>query len=333
MCYLAYGLEVCRERGSMAEYRRFIAYVYEYQNGKKGNGKGFIKVESRDGICRMQYKLLGVCADTAVPAKIYGYVRKEGSCEGILLGECDLSGGNIQFEQETKTQNMGGSPYSLEQLSGLIIVSESGIFYGSGWDDKPVLFQKILLPKEEIMQADAKEIPEESHSEREKEDEVKTEEIEQDEKPEMAEEEENLEESHESHMEKQGQEFQEKVQDSQVSEQSVEQSQEPVIFPDNTFCDCRKITPSDFKMLSRRDQGLLYNNFLRHGFSKHGSVILARREEDDRYILGVPGYYERQEVLMANMFGFPYFKETGGDRNKAQRFGYWYRFIEHPNME
>ena len=35
---------VYKERGIMAGYRRFIAYVYEYPDGKKGNGKGFIKV-------------------------------------------------------------------------------------------------------------------------------------------------------------------------------------------------------------------------------------------------------------------------------------------------
>lgn len=69
----------------MAGYRRFIAYVYEYPDGKKGNGKGFIKVESRDGICRMQYRLSGVCSSVPVPAKIYGYVREKQSCKGFYL--------------------------------------------------------------------------------------------------------------------------------------------------------------------------------------------------------------------------------------------------------
>lgn len=48
---------------------------------------------------------------------------------------------------------------------------------------------------------------------------------------------------------------------------------------------------------------------------------------------GIPGFYERQEALMANMFGFPYFKETGGSSRQKQRFGYWYRFIEKPKLE
>lgn len=311
----------------MAGYRRFIAYVYEYQDEKKGNGKGFIKVESRDGICRMQYKLSGVCADTDVPAKIYGYIRREESCEGVLLGECNLAGGNIQFEQEMTSQNIGGSLYSLENLCGLIILTDSGIMYGSGWDDKPIRLGEILLTKEAMRKEEEEEIAVEPVLEDE---EMETAETEQAVQQEIIEEEENLE---ERAMENQEENFQEELPEPQMAEQSVEKSEEPAVFRDHAFCDCRKINPGDFKMLNRKDQGILYNNFLRHGFSRHGFVILARREEDDQYILGVPGYYERQEALMANMFGFPYFKEAGRDRNGTQGFGYWYRFIERPNLE
>ena len=311
----------------MAGYRRFIAYVYEYQDEKKGNGKGFIKVESRDGMCRMQYKLSGVCADTDVPAKIYGYIRREESCEGVLLGECNLAGGNIQFEQEMTSQNIGGSLYSLENLCGLIILTDSGIMYGSGWDDKPIRLREILLPKEAMRQEEEEEIAVEPVLEDE---EMETAETEQAVQQEIIEEEENLE---ERAIENQEENFQEELPEPQMAEQSVEKSEEPAVFRDHAFCDCRKINPGDFKMLNRKDQGLLYNNFLRHGFSRHGFVILARREEDDQYILGIPGYYERQEALMANMFGFPYFKEAGRDRNGTQGFGYWYRFIERPNLE
>lgn len=311
----------------MAGYRRFIAYVYEYQDEKKGNGKGFIKVESRDGICRMQYKLSGVCADTDVPAKIYGYIRREESCEGVLLGECNLAGGNIQFEQEMTSQNIGGSLYSLENLCGLIILTDSGIMYGSGWDDKPIRLEEILLPKEAMRKEEEEEIAVEPVLEDE---EMETAETEQAVQQEIIEEEENLE---ERAIENQEENFQEELPEPQMAEQSVEKSEEPAVFRDHAFCDCRKINPGDFKMLNRKDQGLLYNNFLRHGFSRHGFVILARREEDDQYILGIPGYYERQEALMANMFGFPYFKEAGRDRNGTQGFGYWYRFIERPNLE
>ena len=43
----------------MSEYRHFIAYMYEYEDGKKTKNAGFVKVNMRNGICRMQLKIRG----------------------------------------------------------------------------------------------------------------------------------------------------------------------------------------------------------------------------------------------------------------------------------
>lgn len=348
----------------MVGYRRFIAYVYEYPDGKKGNGKGFIKVESRDGICRMQYRLSGVCSSVPVPAKIYGYVREKQSCKGILLGSCDLAGDSIRFEQEMSSEHMGDSGYALEDLCGLIVQTDSGIFYGSGWDDKPIRLHEIHIPEEGKMQA-----AEQENTQKEEERDVMLQEeiekrniepgeeiVEQTEleAEENAREEVGIvlkdvqpEEGEQGEI-KEVEEMEPQPRTSIIEETLIQEPtekiaqeepsmpvrrQEEVFFCDNSFSDCRKLTREDFALLDRKDQGLLYNNFLRHGYGKYGYVILARREEDGAYILGIPGFYERQEALMANMFGFPYFKETGGSSRQKQRFGYWYRFIEKPKLE
>lgn len=96
---------------------------------------------------------------------------------------------------------------------------------------------------------------------------------------------------------------------------------------DGGILDCRKIMPYDFRRLGIREQGLLNNPFLRHGLNHYGHLLLGRREEDGRWILGVPGCYEKQEGMMAGMFGFPFFREcrTSG---QSRRFGYWYRMID-----
>lgn len=344
-----------KERGIMAGYRRFIAYVYEYPDGKKGNGKGFIKVESRDGTCRMQYRLAGVCSGIPMPTKIYGYVRENQACKGILLGTCDLAGDSIRFEQEMSSEHMGDSSYSLEDLCGLILRTDSGIFYGSGWDDKPVQLQEMILPEEGRMQAAEQEIilkeeekvvvlpeeivAEETESEIQRETRLMAEEdVIRTIQPEQREAEEIKEEGKQRPIPAMPATEETPVREA-VEESTQERpfmpdmEQEEVVFCDNSFSNCRKLTREDFGLLNRKDQGLLYNNFLRHGYGKFGYVILARREEDGAYILGIPGFYERQEALMANMFGFPYFKETGGNSRQNQQFGYWYRFIEKPNVE
>ena len=45
-------------------------------------------------------------------------------------------------------------------------------------------------------------------------------------------------------------------------------------------------------------------------------------------VLGIPGAYDQQERFMANMFGFPYFKESGYIQIPEGKGGYWYRLID-----
>lgn len=134
------------EKENLAGYRRFVAYVYEYPDGKKGNGKGFIKVEARDGKCRMNYRVSGIYGKEEAPCKIYGFVRKDDGCEGIYLGECDLAGDIVQFQTEVPDQGLGGTSYGLNDLSGLIMLTRDGTMYGTGWDDRPVRLEEIRLP-------------------------------------------------------------------------------------------------------------------------------------------------------------------------------------------
>ena len=80
-------------RKQLAVYRRFVAYVYEYPDGKKGNGKGFIKVEARDGVCRMHFRLSGIYGKETLPCKIccFGAGVPESGNVGVIL---NLTGKN-----------------------------------------------------------------------------------------------------------------------------------------------------------------------------------------------------------------------------------------------
>ena len=406
-----------QERRYMSGYRRFIAYVYEYEAGKKGESRGFIKVEAKDSVCRMNYKLTGIYGQEAVPAKIYAYVRENGECIAFLLGTCDLSGMRVEFETEMPENNIGGSGHALGDLCGLILQADSGEVYGSIWEEQPVALHEIRFPKacqenkskkealalEEALEAEkvsgmqAAEVLEQAQEEKnvsEQEDrqiqgvpkEENTGEREEQERlsRERWEEEREKEESESVGREQEAESFPEKrVEDQREAEEVSEtvrweeeeniseagmvreekrmpdkelerereipgaimsgeeereweqREKEPLLRGKTSFCDngitqCRRISPGDFRLLNRKDRGLLTNRFLRHGFSRYGHLLIGKREEDGKYILGVPGIYESQEALMAGMFGFPYFKETGGQNSHSRHFGYWYRIIEKP---
>ena len=68
----------------MQTYRRFVSYVYQYENGKKAGNRGFIKVEARGNTCSMQIALKGVCRDASGSCKIYGFKREDGLLKGSL---------------------------------------------------------------------------------------------------------------------------------------------------------------------------------------------------------------------------------------------------------
>ena len=60
----------------MTGYRRFIAYVYEYQKGKKGRNCGFIRVEAREKRCRTGVRLNCPGLLPGALCEIFGFVRR-----------------------------------------------------------------------------------------------------------------------------------------------------------------------------------------------------------------------------------------------------------------
>ena len=106
---------------------------------------------------------------------------------------------------------------------------------------------------------------------------------------------------------------------------------------DGEFEQCAKIGLLDYNQLNPCDQGLLNNNFLRYGWRRYKHALIGKDTKRNCYILGVPGTYNRQEALMAGMFGFPYFKEAKCETTEMSaqevqgHFGYWYRSINPPD--
>ena len=536
----------------MSGYRRFIAYVYEYQQGRKGAGKGFIKVEAKNGVCRIWYKLAGIFGKGEGTAEVIGYVREGDRFRGVRLGRWTSAGSSAEFEQELDEENLNGSGYSLNELCGLLLLTDMGEVYGSGWDDRPLNPGEIQLPRqeeegrsvrqempereqenadraqEEIRQE--REMPErdqtmpqqnremriehpgqnqaalqrdqpvpeweqsmpgsesgfrsepqagteqgfrsepetgtergfqsepetgieqgfrsepqtgteqgfqpepETRSERgfqpepetgaeqgfQSEPETETEQRFQPEPETGAEQrfqsdaqrrpEQGFQSVPEtrrviprqgptiprgsqnapgqnpfltgpeqsfqsmpgqqrntvSERETAGRTAEEREQEIREIEEEEMEAAPPIemnepeqstlpgpedageerlrgqsaacaqrqmpLFGDEETVRYMQIQMKDLCCLGRRDRGLANNNFLRRGASRYGYLLLGQRKADGTFFLGVPGVYERQECLMANLSGFPYFREACRCGRNQGRFGYWYRFLDTPNL-
>lgn len=328
----------------MAEYRRFVAYVYEYHKGKKANNCGFIKVEAKEGHCRMEVHLQcpGLAPD--IVCDIYGFVRKDDMLNGIWIGSCNTRENMVECTAETDENHIGGLDISLRDLAGVIIETESGAFFGTEWDDeaiKPENFKKFQA-SEESAEENKNEM---NFSEEEKEEEETTEEqfLEKEIPPadiiqeEREREKSPLEEAFvkaasEEAIQRDVPKMDEEVRREREAWQKKNWPGEACeLFDDGEIVRCWKIQPQDFVHFHKRDWILRNNRFLLYGYYNFGHILLCRKA-DGGYLLGVPGGYDQQERFMAGMFGFPCFKESRSIKLKKGRGGYWYRSINAPDF-
>ena len=137
----------------MAEYKRFIAYFYEYIDGKKQRSAGFAKVELRNGMWRILFRLTtGVMPEP--PLQVYGFVRGKDDLIHIPMGmmrtEKEISE-EWAYQAETP---IGNSNFRLEDLAGIQMESGDGRRFLTVWDDEPI--QPVHLAQNPTNETSAK---------------------------------------------------------------------------------------------------------------------------------------------------------------------------------
>lgn len=129
----------------MSDYRRLVAYIYLYNQGKRVKNVGFTKVESRNGECRIQIQIKGAWVAEGNACKFYIFYRKDGKMRGILLGEAVIRSGSAQMKLVTETENIMQSGLDLGQMAGLIILSEKDHLFATRWDDEAVSLEQLVF--------------------------------------------------------------------------------------------------------------------------------------------------------------------------------------------
>lgn len=119
-------------------YRRFVSYIYEYSGGKKGENRGFVRVEVKNGICQMGFGLEIGDLPEKCRIRVLGIVRENRRLLVIPLGELAAGSGGIRGQVRFPEQQAGNSPYHMEQMGGLLLVSEGGRQFATQWDDEPL---------------------------------------------------------------------------------------------------------------------------------------------------------------------------------------------------
>lgn len=276
--------------------RRFIRYLYEYEQEKKMRNVGFVKVEQDVDQCVIHVHGKGFrMEENAQGLRVYLFWNTEDKCIGIPQGVTEVPGPAVNW-QLCYTPEDVGKKENYDFVNGIILKDVNGHWYAAVWNDDVVNVCRMEMWKME-------------------EDSVQGEETEckkglaQDEEPECK---------------------KETLQDEESESGKLEDDLEKEACLGGKV---RKIQRKDMVCLPRCEWRHANNSFLIHGYYNYHHLILTVR--DDRLKLGVPGVHHPQEEKAAESFGFPEFipaeeldlKLTDEEKNDREKFGYWCRDI------
>lgn len=373
----------------MAGMKRFVTYIYAYEDKKKGNNIGFAKIEIRGEDCRVEIHLRGVYTRQSV-CSVYLFRENVGEIEGVFVGDMRLANGNGDFGGIVKAGHVGGSPFGIGDMEGIFLLTEDDRIFMSRWKEgNPLVVCRetfhVWQAKQQVTAAERAKPEETVQDEPDVNREGKT----QSEPKEIPKErpqneptgmpEERLQNEPTGMPEETSQDIAnggtarkpEDISDeipteiqqtaagepSDRNEQDVQATEIPMrnIFPDYDWqgvweslilshrlyhpfedpaAECIQIELKNLRELPKRYWYLGNNSFLLHGFFNYHYLVVGRTGED-RWFIGVPGIYQRQERVMAAIFGFPEFLTVAQEGKKNEesgepvnRFGCWCRYVE-----
>ena len=307
----------------------------------------------------MEIHLRGIPVRKAV-CRVHFMRMKGEMMEGVPVGELQLINGSGDFFGSWKAGRMGDSALAFSDMDGIFLMTEDERIFMSRWKEGPALDVRkenfrIWTEEAPIEEADketassvmeaAESIPMETSEETTTKGEDAEESLET-----------RAGEIKQTEQKTQVQEIEQERQSKQEVQPEVQATEVPVrnLFPDyewqdvwetlleNLKCcrpfedqeaECVQIELKHLRELPKRYWYLGNNSFLLHGFFNYHYLLVGRTGEG-RWFLGVPGIYQRQERVMAAIFGFPEFiaamsEETRDCREEpVNRMGCWYRYIE-----
>lgn len=300
----------------MAGMKRFVTYIYAYEEQKKKNNIGFAKVEIRGTELRMEIHLRGVYTVQG-ECKVYLFRENAGNIEGVSIGEMRLANGGGDFGVVLRAGQINDTPFSIADMEGIILLAaDNGIFMSRWKEGEPLTVDTAHFrewTREPIQEDDLQtDVPET---------EAKIAET-------VADEENENMQATEIPMRNLFPEYDW----NEIWERLC--TEHKLLAPlEDREARCIQIELKDLRELPKKYWYLGNNSFLLHGFFNYRYLVVGRTGEN-RWFLGVPGIYQRQERVMAAIFGFPEFLAAAlpgveaSEEEPVNRFGCWCRYIE-----
>ena len=325
--------------------KRFIRYLYEYEQGMRSRNVGFVKVEQEDTESIIHIHGKGLRMSSGDSLSLYLFYEEDKRFIKILQGEIVSAGPAINYRFRYTPDDVGVKE-NYDKIDGILLVSPQGRKFAAVWNaefpvdvENMTLWQEAMERLSEEPPVTEEEQPPEMTPEQMPEVPVpeQTEQMPEMSVPEQMEQipevpvPEQMEQTPEVTPE--GPDSAEEMESSEVSLDSFSGAERP-----ESQWKATKIQRREISMLPRCEWRIANNNFLMHGYYNYRHLVLI--DNGKILKLGVPGIYHEKEAKAAEAFGFPEFidrKETNltlnpEECNEKERFGYWCRQVRRPVM-
>lgn len=329
-------MERKRKQAGSRFMKRFICYLYEYQEGRRIRNIGFCKVESSEDGCTVSIHGKGWGMNSPGKLSLYLFWRENGKCLGVYQGELGNVSPALNYRLSYTEEDVG-SKARYDRVEGIILCGENGPRYAAVWTDEAVDISRMeLAGKEEMPEEEKPEEPEELEPEGKEVPDERTEPGKMPEQEEMREEPAGVSYDVREIVPEESRELEEKEPEPFYFDEEEEDSKPEIAEQEcQTTCRfrCTKIQRQDLSRLIRREWQLANNSFLLHGYYNYHH--LAFLQEGENLYLGVPGVYSEKERRAAQVFGFPGFVNyeeemldlPEGEKEDRADFGYWCRQV------
>ncbi len=126
----------------MTGFRRLISYIYEYEGNVKGKNVGFVKLETRNGMCRLNVSVKKLYMGSSDMGVYLLTGRQE-----IFLGDLFLRNGCGEFRTVVQLTNVQDSGETMDGCYGLTLhgKGETWRVYTTIWEDAVAQAAKLTL--------------------------------------------------------------------------------------------------------------------------------------------------------------------------------------------
>lgn len=288
--------------------KRFITYLYEYERGQKIKNTGFTRVDERNGKVNLQ-----VCVRNFIRShekgKIYAYLWRD-ALIGIMLGEVGVINGQGDVQLEFLSDSIMDSGYCFDEMVGIGILFPNNGYVASCWNDdvsEMISGGRFEMTEAQSIKAEEKgSVKEQNQEQSQPQESPQAQELAQVEETKQVQEQSQPQEPQQVHELVQSQEPAQAQELPQL--QGLQESQEVRLLPE--VVSYQKMELNEIRNLPSPNWYLCNNRFLVHGFFNYGYLVLKKATDADgeKNYLGVPGFFEKPEMVMATLFGFPEFE-------------------------